>query len=182
MDVIERAPQPRLQDDTDVLVPVFAELAIEPERVVRRRRVLHVDPDEVAVAGRGAHDFEEVLAAEVVREPEAERGQLDADVGVERSLVDRREHVAVRLGDCAGLLLTRDLLAQHVDRRHLPPGVQPADTLHGFRQRRAGDVPGGEELHDGLRHRRQEADEGGVEQRHGRGDSTRPRPGPTSRA
>ena len=119
-DVVERPAQPRLEHDADVVVPVLAQLAVEPQRLVGRRRVLHVDPDEVAVAGRGAHDLDEVLAAEVVRELEPERGELDADVRVERGLVDRREHVAVRLGDRARLVLVRDLLAEHVDGRHLP--------------------------------------------------------------
>ncbi len=99
VDVVERPAQARLQDDAEVVVPALAQLAVEPQRVVGRRRVLHVDPDEVAVAGRGAHDVEEVLAAEVVRELEPERRELDADVRVELGLVNRREDVAVRLRD-----------------------------------------------------------------------------------
>ena len=172
LDVVERTPQPRLQHDADIVVAFLAELAIEPQRVVGRRRVLHVDPNKVAVARRGADDVEEVLTAEGVRQIEAERGDLDADVRVERGLVDRGEHVPVRLSDRAGLLLARDLLAEHVDGGHLPAAVQLADALDGLRQRRTGDVARGEELHDRLRDRRQETDEGGVEQRHGRGDST----------
>ena len=135
VDVVERAPQPRLEHDAEVLVPVLAELAIEAERVVGRRRVLHVDPDEVPVAGRGAYDVEEVFAAEVVRQLEPERGELDADVRVESGLVDRGEDVTICLSDRAGLLLARDLLAQHVDGGHLPAAVQLTDTLDGLRQR-----------------------------------------------
>ena len=99
-------------------------------------------------------DVEEVLAAELVREPEPERGRLDADVRVERLLVDRGEDVAVRLRDRARLLLARDLLAEDVDRRHLPAGVEVADDGDRLGERRAGDVARGEALDDRLRYRR----------------------------
>src|SRR5919197_296576 len=48
---LERPQQVRLQDDPDILAPGLAQLPIEPQRVVGRRRILHVDADEVAAAG-----------------------------------------------------------------------------------------------------------------------------------
>ena len=42
-DVVERPPQPRLQHDADVVVARGAEVAVERERRVGRRGVLHVD-------------------------------------------------------------------------------------------------------------------------------------------
>ena len=47
------------------------------------RRVLHVDPDEVAALRRVPHDPLEIGLAELVREVQAEPGELDADVRVE---------------------------------------------------------------------------------------------------
>jgi hypothetical protein len=44
----------------------FAELAIQPQRVVGRRRVLHVDAHEAVVFGRLLHDGLEICPAHVV--------------------------------------------------------------------------------------------------------------------
>ena len=88
------------------------------------------------------------------------------------AVVDRREDVAVRLRDRARLLLARDLLAEDVDRRHLPAGVEVAHDGDRLGERRAGDVARGEVLDDRLRHRRQQTNDGGIEQRHGRRDSS----------
>ena len=41
------AAAPGLEDDADVVVPDLAQPAVDRERLVRRRRVLHVDADEV---------------------------------------------------------------------------------------------------------------------------------------
>ena len=72
VDVADRPAQGRLQDDADVLVALGAQLAVQLERVRGRRRVLHVDPDEVAALGCVADDLEQVRAAELVREVEPE--------------------------------------------------------------------------------------------------------------
>ncbi len=166
-----RPPEPRLEDDADVVVAVLAQLAVEPQRVVGRRRVLHVDAHEVAVPAAVRTTSRRFSRQSVVRQPEPERGRLDADVRVERRVVDRREHAAVRLRDRARLLLARDLLAEDVDRRHLPAGVEVAHDGDGLLERRAGDVARREVLDDRLRHRRQETNDGGIEQRHGCSDS-----------
>ncbi len=71
-----------------------------------------------------ADDGLEVLAAELVGEVEPERGELDADVGVEAAALDLGEDVAVGLGDRARVLLAGDLLAEDVDGRELPLRVQ----------------------------------------------------------
>ena len=72
-----------LENDTDILVAVRAQLPVERERAVGGRRVLHVDAHEVPARGRVEHDVLEVLAAEVEIELEAEPGELDRDVRVE---------------------------------------------------------------------------------------------------
>src|SRR5205807_5291282 len=100
-------------------------------------------------------------------EVEAEGGRLDTDVRVELLVLDRHEDVAVRLGDRARLRLTRDLLPEHVDRRELALAVEPPDDADRILQRRARDVPRGEELHHRLRDRGEQADDGAVEQGHG---------------
>ena len=68
--VLERPLEPRLQDDPDVLVSGFAQLAVEPQVVIHRRRVLHVDPHEVATPAARATSVDEVVTAELVAEPE----------------------------------------------------------------------------------------------------------------
>ena len=103
-----------------LLEALGAQLAVQLERVRGRRRVLHVDPDEVAALGRVADDLEQVRAAELVREVEPERGQLDADVRVEALALDRLEDVVVGADDVLRLAPARRFLAEDVDRRHLP--------------------------------------------------------------
>ena len=68
--------------------------------------------------------------AELVAEVQAERGQLDADVRVEPLPLDRLEDVVVGADDLERLLAARDLLAEDVDRRHLPLRVQLLTTRH----------------------------------------------------
>ena len=151
------------------VVPALAQLAIEGERVVGGRRVLHVDAHEVA-ARRGVDDDRlEVLAAEVEVELEPERRQLDRDVRVEALLVDRARATSwYCAGDRARLVGARDLLAEDVDRRELPFRVQLANDAQRVVERRACDVARREPLHDGPRDRRQEPDERAVEKSHGR--------------
>ena len=135
--VVERSPQVRLQHDADVLVALVAQLAVQRERAVGRRRVLHVDAHEAAARGGVDDDRLEVLAAEVEVELEPERGELDRDVRVEPLLVDPRQHVVVLARDRARLVGARDLLAEHVDGRELPFRVQPSDDAHRVVERRA---------------------------------------------
>ena len=124
-DVVDRPAQVGLEDDADVVVPGVAQLAVEPQRVVGRARVLHVDADEVADLGRVGHDLLEVAAAEAVAELEPERRQLHAHVRVQVVPLDRLEHVAVLADDRHRLVDAGDLLAEDVDRRHLPALVEP---------------------------------------------------------
>ena len=79
--------------------PPAAELAVHRERGVGRRRVLHVDADEVVPHARAVHELLQVTLAEVEVEHEPERRRLDADVRVEVPAVDLREHVLVGRGD-----------------------------------------------------------------------------------
>ena len=78
----DRPPERGLEHRADA-GGLGAELAAEAERVVRRRRVLHVDPHEaVRRLGRRDHRLD-VALAEVVAELQAEGGRLDADVRIE---------------------------------------------------------------------------------------------------
>ena len=62
---------------------LVAQLAEEPQGLVGRRRVLHVDPHEAVRRLRGRDHRLDVALAEVVAELQAEPGRLDADVRVE---------------------------------------------------------------------------------------------------
>ena len=71
-DVGERALEIRLQDDPDVVEPFAAQGAVERERVVDARCVLHVDPHEcVPRSGRTDEALEKRPAEpEIELEPE----------------------------------------------------------------------------------------------------------------
>jgi hypothetical protein len=64
-------------------VPGVPQLAVQGERAVGRRRILHVDPHESAARVRIVHDRLGDLAAQDRIEVEPEAGQLDRDPGLE---------------------------------------------------------------------------------------------------
>ena len=107
-------------------------------------------------------DPQEVRLAELVRKVEPEPGELDADVRVELLPLDRLEHVVVGCDDLERLAPARDLLAEHVDRRHLPLLVERSHDLHRVRNRRARDVAVGDPAYHRARDRRQHADDGAI--------------------
>ena len=150
-------------------MPALAQLAVDAQRVVGRGRVLHVDPDEVPALTSVRDDRLEVLPAEVVPELQPERGGLDADVRVELAAVERLERLSVGRCDRARLVGVRDLLAEDVDRRHLPLGIEAADDPERVVELLARDVPLGDPAHDRLRDRGQQPDEGAVDDGHGWG-------------
>jgi hypothetical protein len=152
-------------------VPLTVQLAIERKRAIRRRRVLHVDPDEVAAGGGVHHDRLQVLSTEARVELEPEARELHGDVRVEVLLVDPREHLVVLPGERACLVGARDLLAEHVDGRELPFRVQPLHDPDRVVDARPRDVARREPLHDGLRYSRQQPDDRAVDKRHGRAGS-----------
>ena len=115
-DVRLRAAQRRLQHDPDRVVAVSPEPAVEVERLVRGARVLHVDADEDAARLGVEHEVRDERAAQRRVELEPEARELDRDVRVEPIGVDRRERLVVGAGEGPGLVRSRDLLAQHVDR------------------------------------------------------------------
>ena len=97
-------------------------------------------------------------------------GRLDADVRVEPVLLERLERGDVRRRAIAWASdRLRDLLAEDVDRRELPCGVQLGDDAPRVGERRAGDVARGEALDDGAWDGRQRSDDRAVEQAHGAG-------------
>ena len=144
-----------------------SQLPVDTKRVVGRRRVLHVDADEVVPLPGVRDDGLEVLAAEVIAELEPEPRDLDADVGVELLAVERLERFPVGRGDRARLARVRDLLAQDVDRRHLPLGVEAPDDPERVVELLTGDVALGDPSHDRFRDGRQQPDEGAVEEGQG---------------
>ena len=73
LDVAQGAAHVGLEDDADVAVPVL-QLAVDAERRVRRRMVLHVDADEIAEAFGGLDDARDVVAAEPLVDLEAPGG------------------------------------------------------------------------------------------------------------
>ena len=167
-DVGERPPQVGLEHDPDVLVPGRANLAIELQRRVGHRGVLHVDPHEVAARGRVGEQRLEVRAADLGAELEPEARQLHRDVRVEPLALDPLERGVVGGRDLAGLGRGRDLLAEDVDGRGLALGVQPPHDANRVVERRPGDVRRREPAHDRARHGGQRAGDRLVEERHGR--------------
>jgi hypothetical protein len=114
-------------------------------------------------------DRAEVVAAEPVRELEPERGELDAHVRVELLTLDRIEDGVVRAHDLACLLGVVELLAEDVDRPHLPGGIELAHDSDRVFATLAGDVALGDLANDWLRNRWEETDDRAVEEPgHGR--------------
>ncbi len=148
-------------------MPVSAQLAVQTQRVVGRRRILHVDANEVAARRSVLDDRAQIVAAKLVAELQTEPCELDADVRVEPAALDVGEDVEVGPDDRRGLLLGRDLLAEDVDRCELSFGVAAAHGFAGVLQLGPGDVTLGELLHDGPRDDREQADDRTVEDRHG---------------
>src|SRR5207253_6864563 len=87
------------------------------------------------------------------------------------TVLDVGEDVLIGAHDRGGVALARDLLAEDVDRRHLPLDVQPPDGLARVPELRAGDVALREPLDDGPWDRRQQTDDRAVEDGHERRDS-----------
>ena len=157
-------------DDADVVVPASAERAVERERVVDARGVLHVDADERAAGRRVLHEGVEQLVAQLEVELQAEPGELDGDIRVEAALVDRGERIGVGGGDRPRLLGRVDLLPEHVDRGALAIGVERRDDSDRVGQRRPGDVRRGDALHDCPGNDWEDGGEGAVEEAHGAAD------------
>ncbi len=111
------------------------------ERRCGARRALHVDADEDAVPGAGLDDRSQDAEAGLDPQAEAHLRQLQADVRVEALGGDAfdRAHVVGRgtLGRCA----VGDALAEHVEGRRHPRGIERRD--HGDRlvERRPGHEP-----------------------------------------
>jgi hypothetical protein len=70
--VVGRALEVGLQADADAAVVLVGERLVGANRRVRRRVILHVDPDERAGFGRHPDDPVEVVAEGVLADPEPE--------------------------------------------------------------------------------------------------------------
>src|SRR5262249_8691851 len=99
-------------------------------------------------------------------ELEAERRQLDRDVGVEPPLRDLLEGALVVEHGLLGLLAACDVLSEHVEGRHAALGAQARDAAHRVLEALAGDVARRDAAHDRLGHERQRADDDLVERLH----------------
>src|SRR5207249_2335850 len=75
MQIATRAVQVRLEHNAEILVPGAVEIAVEIERAIGGRRVLHVDADEVPPGGSVHDDRLQVVATEVGVELEAAAGR-----------------------------------------------------------------------------------------------------------
>jgi hypothetical protein len=95
----------------------------DPERAVRVRARLHVEPHEGAVVARAVEDVLHDRDAEVLGHVHPHRRELDAHVRVERALVDAVEDLQVLAARVARLALVAHALAEEVERRgESPPG------------------------------------------------------------
>ena len=141
----------------------LTQLTVDPQRVVRRRGIFHVDPNEVVARRRVGDDGDDVVAAQCVVELQAEPRQLHAHVPIQPALLDVGEDILIGADDRGRFVGVSDLLAEHVDGGHLSRGVEAANGLARVSQLRAGDVPLGELLHERPGDGRQEADDRAVE-------------------
>ena len=162
-DIAEGAPETGLQDDADVVEPAAAQLPVDLQRLRRVRRLLHVDANEVAALRGVLHDGLGVLEAEVAVDRQSERGELDADVGVEPVPLDRIQDAVVLVDEGARLLGLVDVLPEDVDRGHLPRRVQLGHDTARVLERRPGDVTVRDLADDRLRNRRQQPDDGAID-------------------
>ena len=133
VDVVDRPPQVRLQDDPEVLV---AELRAGRGTAAACDRSSTSPPCRSARSCR-APARRRRRASRFSRQrsrssSSPRRGQLDRDVRVEALAVDPREQVVVLAGDRARLVGARDLLAEDVDRR----AASPRRSARGRRGRR----------------------------------------------
>ena len=163
-----RALETRLQDDADVLVPGIAEPAVERERVVDARRVLHVDPDEGAARRSVAHDALEQRPAELEVELQPEPGELDGDVRVEPAR--RRSRRARHRRPLRSPAPPRRCGSPRRARRSwraYPAAFERDDRAARVVERRAGDVRRRDTSDDGAWDDGQRSGYGTVEEAHG---------------
>src|ERR1700687_771117 len=78
---------------------------------------LHIDAHECPVLARALENLVHGRDAQILRDVEAHRSQLDGDVGVQFSLVDPVQHVDVRLACRPRLSLVVYALAKQIERR-----------------------------------------------------------------
>ena len=104
----------------------------------------------------------QVALAQVEVEDEPERRRLDADVRVEVAAVDLGQHLLVGRGDRVRLVRIGGLLAEDVDRRHLPARVERANGVRRVLELGPGDVARRDPANDRSRNRRQQVGERAV--------------------
>ncbi len=97
-EIVLAAVEVRLQDGADAVEAVLAQPAVDAERRVDERRLLHVDADErVEVAGVLDEPLD-VPVRELLVELEPEMGELEGDVRAQPLVDEPGDHVLV-LGD-----------------------------------------------------------------------------------
>ena len=147
LEVGRRAVEVRLEDGADVVVALLAQRPEHAQRRVDERRLLHVEPDEVADAGGVRDELADVRARELLVEAEPEVRQLQRDVDPQPLGRDAVEDLPVRLDDDARLGLVVDALAEQRRVGLEAAVVEPPQHDDRVVERLAGDEPGRAEAH-----------------------------------
>ena len=142
-----RAVEVRLEHGADVRVTLLAERPEHAQRRVDERRLLHVEPDEVADAGGMGDELADVRARELLVEAEPEVGQLERDVDPQPLGGDAVEDLLVRVDDDAGLGLVVDPLPEQRRVGLEAAVVEPPQYDDGVVERLPRDEPGRAEPH-----------------------------------
>jgi hypothetical protein len=123
----------------------------DPQRRLRVRRVLHVDPHKTAPFFGVLDDLLQVCPAKLLVQGQPEPGELDRDAAVEAMRVERVDDffVVPERGRRVGLAL--GALAEKVDGGDASLFVQVSDRGDRLLQRIAGYIAAGDPLHYGPR-------------------------------
>ena len=163
-DIAEGALETGLQDDADVVVAAAAQLPVDlaasASCVVDSSMSMRTKLPLSAACSTTASAFSRQRSRSIVSPSAVE---LDADVGVEPVPLDRIEDAVVLVDEGARLLGLVDVLAEDVDRGHLPLRVQLGDDAARVLERRPGDVAVRDLADDRLRNRRQQPDDGAID-------------------
>ena len=151
VDIGRRPPQVALQHDTDVLRIRRVEALVEqPQRPLGVGARLHVQPHEGAIVARPGQDVVHDRHAQLFRDVEPHRGELDRHIGVDAALVDAIEHPQVLLSRGARFGFGVDALAQQVERRGDPFRIEARDGVEHLLEGLARHEALGEFLRDAV--------------------------------
>ena len=121
----------------------------DPQRRLRVRRVLHVDPHKAAPFSGVLDYLLQVRPAELLVQGQPEPGELDRDAALEAVRVERVDDLLVVLQLRRGVGLALGALTEEVDGGDAALLVEVSDRGDRLIQRIAGYVAAGDPLHDG---------------------------------